>query len=150
MEQSVPQPRHNHHRHHDRSDLPRHGALRVIFYFLALIVLNVMLAVYSIYMLGLAMMFNWSSLSNGTLQVILESALNLLLFFSPVILTLFLNRLLYRVFRGGGRFARGTWFFAMLAIVVVQAGMIAVIFGYGYVPVTNGFHIDQISVSPIE
>jgi len=114
MEQSVPQPRHNHHRHHDRSDLPRHGALRVIFYFLALIVLNV------------------------------------LLFFSPVILTLFLNRLLYRVFRGGGRFPRGTWFFAMLAIVVVQVGIIAVIFGYGYVPETNGFHIDQISVSPIE
>lgn len=150
MEQSVPQPRHNHHRHHDRSDLPRHGALRVIFYFLALIVLNVMLAVYSIYMLGLAMMFNWSSLSSGTLQVILESALNLLLFFSPVILTLFLNRLLYRVFRGGGRFPRGTWFFAMLAIVVVQAATLAVIFGYGYVPETNGFHIDQISVSPIE
>jgi len=73
-----------------------------------------------------------------------------LLFFSPVILTLFLIRLLYRVFRGGGRFPRGTWFFAMLAIVVVQVGIIAVIFGYGYVPETNGFHIDQISVSPIE
>ena len=39
---------------------------------------------------------------------------------------------------------------AMLAIVVVQVAMLAVIFGYGYVPETNGFHIDQISVSPIE
>ena len=112
MEQSVPQPGHNHHNdhtHHDHSDLPRHGALRVIFFFLFLIVLNVMLAVYSIYMLGLALAFDWSSLAIGSLNAILESALNLLLYFSPIILTLFLNRLLYRAFRGGGRFPRGTW-----------------------------------------
>ena len=148
MEQRNPEPMHEH-RHHDRSDLPRHGAGRVIVYFILLILLNAMLAVYSVYMLGLAMMFNWSSLSSGTVQVILESALNLLLYLSPVILTLFLNRLLYRVVRGHGRFPRGTWFFAMLAIVVVQAAMIAAIFGYGFVSETNGFHVDQISASPI-
>ena len=110
MEQSVPQPGHNHHNdhtHHDHSDLPRHGALRVIFFFLFLIVLNVMLAVYSIYMLGLALAFDWSSLASGSLNAILESALNLLLYFSPIILTLFLNRLLYRAFRGGDGFRAG-------------------------------------------
>ncbi len=146
MEQNTKQRRHE---HHDSGELPRHGAGRVIVYFILLILLNVMLAVYSIYMLGLALAFNWSVLASGTLQVILESAWNLLLYISPIILTLFLNRLLYRVLRGHGRFPRGTWFFAMLAIVIVQTAMIAVIFGYGTVSETNGFHIDQISASPI-
>ena len=146
MEQNNPERRHGHHSH---GDLPRHGAGRVIIYFILLILLNVMLAVYSIYMFGLALAFNWSVLASGTLQVILESAWNLLLYISPIILTLFLNRLLYRVLRGHGRFPRGTWFFAMLAIVIVQAATIAVIFGYGTVSETNGFHIDQISVSPV-
>ena len=146
MEQNNPERRH---RHHDRSDLPRHGAGRVIIHFILMILLNVMLAVYSVYMFGLALAFNWSVLASGTLQVILESAWNLLLYLSPIILTLFLNRLLYRVLRGHGRFPRGTWFFAMLAIVIVQAATIAVIFGYGTVSETNGFHIDQISVSPV-
>lgn len=44
--------------HHDRSDLPRHGAGRVIIYFILLILLNAMLAVYAVYMLGLALAFN--------------------------------------------------------------------------------------------
>lgn len=149
MEQNTSQRGHGHHRHHDYGDLPRRGAGRVIVYFILLILLNVMLAVYTIYMLGLALAFNWSVLASGTLQVILESAWNLLLYVSPIILTLFLNRLLYRVLRGHGRFARGTWFFAMLAIVIVQAATIAAIFGYGTVSEMNGFHIDQISASPI-
>ncbi len=149
MEQIIQQRGHRRHGHHDHGDLPRHGTGRVIIYFILMIVLNVMLAVYSVYMFGLALAFNWSVLASGTLQVILESAWNLLLYISPIILTLFLNRLLYRVLRGHGRFPRGTWFFAMLAIVIVQAATIAVIFGYGTVSNTNGFHIDQISVSPI-
>lgn len=146
MEQNNPERRNGHHSH---CDLPRHGAGRVIIYFILLILLNVMLAVYSVYMFGLALAFNWSILASGTLQVILESAWNLLLYISPIILTLFLNRLLYRVLRGHGRFPRGTWFFAMLAIVIVQAATIAAIFGYGTVSEANGFHIDQISVSPV-
>ena len=146
MEQNTSQ---RGHRHHDHGDLPQHGAGRVIAYIILMILLNAMLAVYAVYMFGLALAFNWSVLANGTLQVILESALNLLLYISPLILTLFLNRLLYRVLRGHGRFPRGTWFFAMLAIVIVQAAMIAVIFGYGTVSDTNGFHIDRISASPI-
>ena len=136
-------------RHHDRFDLPRHGAGRVIVYFLVLIVLNLMLAVYSVYMLGMAVEFNWSILKSGTLQVIMESALQLLLFFSPVILTLLLNRLLYRAFRGHGRFPRGMWFFAMLAMIVVQAAAIAFIFGYGYVDGVNGLNIEQFTAAPI-
>ena len=136
-------------RHHDHFDLPRHGAGRVIVYFIVLIVLNLMLAVYSVYMLGMALEFDWSILKSGTLQVILESALQLLLFFSPVILTLVLNRLLYRAFRGRGRFPRGMWFFAMLAMIVVQVAAIAFIFGYGYVDGVDGLNIEQLTATPI-
>ena len=136
-------------RHHDHFDLPRHGAGRTIAYFLVLIVLNLMLAIYAVYMLGFALEFNWSILRSGTLQVIMESALQLLLFFSPVILTVMLNRLLYRVFRGHVRFARGMWFFALLSMIVVQAAAVAFIFGYGYVDGVNGLNIEQLTATPI-
>ena len=127
----------------------RHGAGRVIAYFLVMIVFNVLLAVYALYMLGMALAFDWSILRSGTMQVILESALQLLLIFSPVILTIVLNRLLYRAFRGHGRFPRGMWFFAMLTMIVVQATMVAFIFGYGYVDGINGLSIEQLTAAPI-
>ncbi len=148
MEQTQPNVPHAHHDHHDAQ---RHGAGRVIVYFLFLIVLNILLAVYTLYMLGKALEFNWAILQSGTLQVILESALQLLLFFSPVILTIILNRLLYRAFRGRRRFfPRGIWFFAMLTMIVVQIATVALIFGYGYVDGINGLNIEQISVTPFE
>jgi magnesium-transporting ATPase (P-type) len=134
-----------HHSHHgDPSERPRHGAGRVIAYFIVLIVLNVLLAVYTLYMLGYALAFNWSILKAGSIQVILESALQLLLLFSPVILSILTNRLLYRAFRGWRRFPRGTWFFAFLAILAVQTATIMVIFGYGYVDGANGLNIETI------
>ena len=146
MEQTNSHPMHGHHDH----DMPRHSAGRVIVYFVFLIILNVLLAVYSLYMLGKALEFDWSILQSGTLHVILESALQLLLLFSPVILTIILNRLLYRAFRGRGRFPRGIWFFAMLAMIVVQVTTVAFIFGFGYVEGVNGLNIEQLTVSPLE
>lgn len=133
------------HKHHGGADeRPRHGAGRVVAYFIALIVLNVLLAVFALYMLGRALAFDWSILKAGSLQAILESAMQLLLLFSPVILTILINRLLYRAFRGWKRFPRGTWFFALLGIVAVQAATIMLIFGYGYVDGANGFNIESI------
>jgi hypothetical protein len=147
MEQMQPQ--HAHHGGHDRHDLPRHSAGRVIVYLIASIILNVLLAVYLLYMLGVALAFDWTILKSGTLQVILESALQLLLFFSPVILTIILNRLLYRVFRGRKRFPHGMWFFAMLVMIVVQVAAIAFIVSYGFVGGANGLNIEQLAVTPI-
>ena len=142
--QTPPEPEQHHMHHGDPNERPRHGAGRVIAYFIVMIVLNVLLAVYTLYMLGYALAFNWSILKAGSLQVILESALQLLLLFSPVILTLLTNRLLYRAFRGWRRFPRGTWFFALLGILAVQAVTIMVIFGYGYVDGANGLNIETI------
>jgi len=140
---------HPHHGHPDHHDLPRHRAGRVIAYFIVMVILNVLLAVYSLYMLGIALAFDWSILKSGTLQVIIESALQLLLFFSPVILTIILNRLLYRVFRGRGRFPRGTFLFAIFAMIIVQIATVAIIFGYGYVDGVNGLNIEQLNVMPL-
>ena len=128
----------------DSGERPRHGAGRVIAYFVVMIVLNVLLAVYTLYMLGYALAFNWAILKAGSLQVILESALQLLLLFSPAILTILTNRLLYRAFRGWRRFPRGTWFFALIGILAVQAVTIMLIFGYGYVDGANGLNIETL------
>lgn len=147
MEQTVPYgPEENHRGHHGMEDRPRHGPGRVIAYFLTLIVLNVLLAVFALYMLGYALAFDWSILKTGSLQAILESALQLLLLFSPVILTILINRLLYRAFRGWKRFPRGTWFFALLAILAVQVATVMLIFSYGYVDGTSGFHIESVGI----
>jgi len=137
-------------RHGPFHERPRHGAGRVIAYFFVMIVLNVFLAVYTLYMLGYALAFDWSILKAGSLQVILESALQLLLLFSPVILTILTNRLLYRVFRGWKRFPRGTWFFALIGIIAVQAATIMLIFGYGYVDGANGFHIETLGALAVD
>ncbi len=150
MEQMHPDPRHEPHMRHDRPELPRRSAGRVTVYFVVLVVLNILLAIYALYMLGMALAFDWSILRSGTLQVILESALQMLLFFSPVILSIILNRLLYRAFRGRGRFPRGVWFFAMLCVVVVQAATIAFVFGYGYVDGVDGLSIEPIAASPVD
>jgi len=142
--QSTPPEQGGRHKHHGGTEeRPRQGAGRVIAYFIVLIVLNALLAVYALYMLGHALAFDWSILKAGSFQVILESALQLLLLFSPVILTILINRLLYRAFRGWKRFPRGTWFFALLGIVAVQAVTIMLIFGYGYVDGVNGLNIES-------
>jgi hypothetical protein len=99
-------------------------------------------------MLGFALTYDWTTLSTGSLNGILETILQLLLLFSPVILTIIINRLLYRVFRGRGRFPRGTWLFAVLAVIVVQAAAIVLIFGYGFVDGTGGFNVESISQLP--
>jgi magnesium-transporting ATPase (P-type) len=151
MEQMNPhQDHHGHHDHHDQHEMQRHGAGRVIVYFIVLIILNIMLAVYMLYILGFALSFDWTSLASGTLQVILESAWYILLYISPVILTIILNRLLYRSFRGRGRFPHGIWFFAMLAIIAVQVATIALIFNYGFVDGVDGLNIEQIATTPLD
>ena len=125
--------------------LKRHGAGRVTAFFLTLVVVNVLLGVYTLYMLGFALAYDWTQLKTGSVQAILEAALQLLLLFSPVILTLIINRLLFRAFRGHGRFPRGVWFFAILAILAVQAATMYGILSFGFVDGINGFSVDSLA-----
>ncbi len=119
--------------------MKKHGAGRILPYFLLLIVLNVLLGVFALYMLGFALEYDWTQLKTGSLQAILEAALQLLLLFSPVILTVLVNRLLFRAFRGHGRFTRGLWIWAVLAVLAVQAGTILFVVGYGFTDGVSGF-----------
>lgn len=125
--------------------LKRHGAGRVTVFFLTLVVINVLIGVYTLYMLGFALAYDWTQLKTGSVQAILEAALQLLLLFSPVILTLIINRLLFRAFRGHGRFPRGVWFFAILAILAVQAATMYGILSFGFVEGVNGFSVDSLA-----
>lgn len=141
---SSPEENGFHRRHGGHGEQPRNSAGRVVAYFIVMIVFNVLLAIYTLYMLGYALAFDWSILKTGSFQAILESALQLLLLFSPALLTILVNRLLYRAFRGWRRFPRGTWLFALLGIVAVQTATIMLIFGYGYVDGTTGLNIETI------
>ncbi|MEN6594242.1 MAG: hypothetical protein ABFC31_04730 [Clostridiaceae bacterium] len=136
---------HNHEYCPEPPMLKRHGAGRVTAFFLTLAVINVLLGVYTLYMLGFALSYDWTQLKTGSAQAILEAALQLLLLFSPVILTLIINRLLFRAFRGHGRFPRGVWFFAILAVLAVQTATVFAIIGFGFVDGLNGFSIDSLA-----
>ena len=57
----------------------KHGAGRVTAFFLTLAVINVLLGVYTLYMLGFALSYDWTQLKTGSAQAILEAALQLLL-----------------------------------------------------------------------
>jgi magnesium-transporting ATPase (P-type) len=126
-------------------EVKRHGAGRVTVFFLTLVIINVLLGIYTLYMLGFALAYDWTQLKTGSVQAILEAALQLLLLFSPVILTLIINRLLFRAFRGHGRFPRGVWFFAILAIIAVQAATMYGILSFGFVDGINGFSVDSLA-----
>ncbi len=133
------------HRSSDEPQIKKHGAGRVTVFFLTLVFINVLLGIYTLYMLGFALAYDWTQLKTGSVQAILEAALQLLLLFSPVILTLIINRLLFRAFRGHGRFPRGVWFFAILAILAVQAATMYGILSFGFVDGINGFSVDSLA-----
>ena len=136
---------HSHENYPETPMLKRHGAGRVTAFFLTLVVVNVLLGVYTLYMLGFALAYDWTQLKTGSVQAILEAALQLLLLFSPVILTLIINRLLFRAFRGHGRFPRGVWFFAILAILAVQVATMYGILSFGFVDGINGFSVESLA-----
>ena len=135
-------------RHPEGPQIRKHGAKRIVPYFLLLIVLNALLGVFALYMLGFALSYDWTQLQTGSLHAILEAALQLLLLFSPVILTILVNRLLFRAFRGRGRFPRGLWLAAVVAVLAVQIGTILLVFGYGFTDGSRG--LDKLSGLSIE
>ncbi len=113
---------------------PRRG--RVIAYFICMILLNVLLGFYALYALGLVMQFDWHA--GADTVSILQVVWMVILAFSPLLLTILLNRVLYRAFRGRRRFPRGTGFLALLVLVVVQSLVIMLTLRYGLVEGATG------------
>lgn len=111
----------------------RCGAGRIFFYFVLLLALNAALAIFALYMLGMALSYDWTTLQSGAAKEILDAAFQLLLLFSPVILTFLLNRLLFRVFGGRRHFPRGMGWLAALVAVLTQAAVVFLICKYGMI-----------------
>lgn len=131
--------------HHCHDDCEHHGGGRLGAYWLFLVLLNALLAVYALYAYGLSMQFDWSFLSTGNIRSVAETVFQLLLLASPAILTILLNRMLLRLVRGHRWFPRGTGFAAFFAILVVQAIVIWLILTYGRIDTANGFQVDSIA-----
>ncbi|MEG1524093.1 MAG: hypothetical protein RRZ24_08365 [Clostridia bacterium] len=127
-----------------RSHCERSGGGRLAAYWLLMLLLNVLLAIFALYTLGESMQFDWTFLSTGTSRSIAETVFQLLLVFSPLILTLLLNRLLFRVLRGHRRFPRGTGIAAFFAVLVMQAVSIYLIIRFGMTDGLNGISMDGI------
>ncbi|MDO4572157.1 MAG: hypothetical protein Q4C13_02220, partial [Clostridia bacterium] len=108
---------------------PRHG--RLIAYLICLLLLNVALGFYALYALGLVMQFDWHADANTV--PIMQVVWMVILAFSPLLLTVLLNRVLYRLFRGRRRFPRGTVLLALLVLIAVQALTVMLTLRYGMV-----------------
>lgn len=91
---------------------------RIAAYYISLVVLNVLLGFYALYAFGLVLQYNWEA-SVASVSIF-EVVLMVILAFSPFLVTILLNRILHRVFRGKKRFPRGTVLLTLLIIVVVQ------------------------------
>lgn len=115
----------------------RHTKGRTFCYFLVLILLNVLLAFYALYALGVVLQFDWQ-LANPDSVSVIRVILMVIFAFSPLLLTIFLNKLLYRCFRGRRFFPRGTALLAVLLIVFVQALTIMLTLKYGLVEGATG------------
>lgn len=113
---------------------PRRG--RCAAYFVCMIVLNILLAFYALYALGLVMQFDWHA--NAASVPVLQVVWMVILAFSPLLLTILLNRVLYRIFRGRRRFPRGTALLALLVLIAVQALTLMLTLRYGLVEGATG------------
>ena len=95
---------------------------RIAAYWCCMVVLNLLLAIFALYVLAYVMEFDWRFLSVATVETIAKAVFQLLILFSPLLLTIFLHRLLYRIFRGRRRFPRGTGTLVVLVVLLVQGG----------------------------
>ena len=120
----------------------RHGGGRITTYLLLMVLLNVLLAVYALYVVG--PMIEAGVITTGT-----ESALALvfraLLFASPILLTVLTNRLLFQLVRGRGRFPRGLAAAACILVVLVQVLTIYIIFTAGGAAQFTSFDVETIT-----
>lgn len=131
--------------HGDRPEPPRpkrHGKGRTFCYFLVMILLNILLAVYALYVLGLTMEFDWRPADMNSVSVI-RVILMVILVASPLLLTIFLNKVVYRLFRGRRFFPRGTVLLAVLLIVAVQALCVMLILKYGLIEGATGIGMGE-------
>ena len=116
---------------------------RISVYWCCMVLLNLLLAVFALYVLGFIMEADWGFLSAVTFETVARAAYQLLLICSPALLTLLLNRLLYRIVRGRRRFPRGTGLLAVIVALAVQALVIFLLLRSGSPAGVEGFDVQS-------
>lgn len=123
----------------------RYTGARVSVYWCCMVLLNALLAIFALYVLAYALQMDWRFLSVATVETIAKAVFQLLLIFSPVILSILLNRLLYRIVRGRRRFPWGTGFFAVIAALAIQALVIFLLVRSGSVEGLDAIRIHSLT-----
>ena len=109
---------------------------------LVMVFINIALAFFWLFALGKAMEFDWTLLQSGAAKSFVDAGLMLLLLLLPLILTILVNRLTFRAFRGRRRFPRGAGLLALLIIVIVQAVTLYLVYRYGLTGNAGSFAVD--------
>ncbi len=135
----MKEPMHDHDGMHGK---PRGGGGRLAACCLVMVFINIALGFFWLFALGKAMEFDWTLLKAGTSKAIVDAALMLLLLLLPLILTILVNRLTFRAFRGRRRFPRGAGLLALLIVVIVQAVTLYLVYRYGLTGNAGSFAID--------
>ena len=131
---------------HGHGPEERRGGARLTAYFLLCVICNFLLAVYALYAVGLTAQLSGDMLAAGQRTTLAESVYQLLLLVSPLLLTILLNRLLYRAMHGRRRrFPRWAAPIACVVIVLVQAATILLIFRLFGTLAAPDFAIDTIA-----
>lgn len=120
----------------------RHGGGRITTYLLLVVLLNVLLAVYALYVVGPMLEAGVITTGNESLPALIFRAL---LFASPILLTVLINRLLYRLVRGRGRFPLSVGITACVLAVLVQVLTVYIIFTAGGAAQFTSFDVETIT-----
>lgn len=131
---------------HKRPPHQHVGGARLTAYFLISAVCNVLLAFYAIYAYAQCVELSNDILAAGQHATLAETIFQVLLLLSPILLTVLINRLLYRIMRGPHRrFARWTGPAACIFVVAVQVVFILLLLQSVGVGGSGGFNLDTIS-----
>lgn len=124
----------------------RRGGARLTAYFCIAVVLNLLLAVYALYAVGLASELSRDVLAAGARATVPETVYQILLLLSPVFLTVLLNRLLFFAMRGRGRrFPRWAVPVACVLILGVQLAAVLLLIGWFMLPAGAPFAVDTLT-----
>lgn len=138
---------HMHGTHDGHGPRPRVGRGRLTVYLLLTVLLNIVLAVFGLFILGVSVEAVKEMLSAGSIESMPRLILLVLIMISPLLLTILGNRLLYCGMRGRGRFPRGIWLFAVVLVLLVQAGTFYVAFTAGAVPALESFEVQSFTTA---
>ena len=94
--------------------------------------MNFCLAVFGLFMFGKVLAFDWTRLSSGGLNAMLDAGVQVFLLVLPIILTVMFNRLLYKCFHLNEYYAPGLPVLAVVVIALVQAAALYLILQYGF------------------